>query len=159
MNGETQATRLAQLMQKKGYLPSYILALPLVTIRSSSLKKLESGDILLLGLNNFECVLIDNDKVCANLVLTKQNNRHGMQIMETEIEPIKTSDSKKYEKIKLIFGNVQCRTLTAGYMIDIAQISLEKVTLVSQERKIAMASLINVEGEIAVKIDKVEKDG
>jgi len=155
MNGETQANRLAQLMQKKGSLPSYTLALPSVSVRSSSLKKLESGDILLLGLNSLECVLIDSDKVCASLVLTKQNNRHGMQIIE--IEPIKTNDSKKYENIKLIFGNVQSRTLTVGHMIDIAQICLDKVTLVSQEKKIATASLINVEGEIAVKIDKVER--
>jgi len=157
MNGETQANRLAQLMQKKGFLPSYTLALPLMSIRSSSLKKLESGDVLLLGLNSLACVLMDSDKICANVVLIKQNNRHGMQITETEQEPIKLSDSKKYEKIKLIFGNVQCRTLTAGHMIDIAQISLEQVTLVSDKKKIATASLINVEGEIAVKIDKVER--
>jgi len=155
MNGETQANRLAQLMQKKGSLPSYTLALPSVSVRSSNLKKLEAGDILLLGLDSLECVLIDSDKVCANVVLTKQNNRHGMQIMEIETEPIKTSDSKKYENIKFIFGNVQCRTLTPGHMIDISQLSLEKVTLVSQEKKIATASLINVDGEIAVKIDKV----
>ena len=98
MNGETQANRLAQLMQKKGFLPSYTLALPLMSIRSSSLKKLESGDVLLLGLNSLECVLMDSDKICANVVLIKQNNRHGMQIIETEQEPIKSSDSKKYEK-------------------------------------------------------------
>ena len=158
MNGETQANRLAQLMQKKGYLPSYALALPLVSIRSSSLKKLESGDILLLGLNSLECVLIDDNKVCANVVLMKQNNRHGMQIIKIDNETLKSTDSKKYEEIKLIFGKVQCRTLTVGHMIDIAQVNLEKVTLVSQERKIATASLINVEGEIAVKIDKVGKD-
>ena len=157
MNGETQANRLAQLMQKKGFLPSYELALPFIEIRRSSLKKLESGDILLLGLNSLTCVLMDSDKVCANAVLVKQNNRHGMQIIETESEPIKSSDSKKYENMKIIFGNVKCRTLTVGHIIDIAQINLEKVTLVSKEKKIATASLINVEGEIAVKIDKVER--
>jgi hypothetical protein len=101
---------------------------------------------------------MDGDKVCANVVLTKQNNRHGMQIIESAKETLKSTDSKKYENVKLIFGNIQSRTLTVGHMIDITQINLEKVTLVSQERKIATASLINVDSEIAVKIEKVEKN-
>ncbi|SFV67061.1 hypothetical protein MNB_SV-3-1196 [hydrothermal vent metagenome] len=157
MNGKTQANRLAQLMQKKGFLPSYILALPLMEIRSSSLKKLESGDILLLGLNSLTCLLMDSHKICANVVLVKQNDRYGMQIIKLVNKPIESTNSKKYEKLEFIFGNVQCRTLSVGHIIDIAHINLDKVTLVSQEKTIAAASLVNVEGKIAVKIEKVEK--
>ena len=157
MNGETQANRLAQLMLKKGHLPSYELALPLVTVRSSSLKKLASGDVLLLGLHNLEGILLDAKKICAHVVLVKQGNRYVMQVVENR--DIKFNDSKKYENIKLSFGSLSCRTLSVGHTIDIDPINLEKVALVLQEKKIATASLINVDGEIAVKIDKVEKDG
>jgi len=157
MNGETQANRLAQLMQNKGHLPSYELALPLVTVRSSSVKKLASGDVLLLGLNSLECVLLDSGKICANVVLIKQQNRHGMKIVEVSKNPSIPSDSKKYEIFKLSFGMIQSRTLLVGHMIDIAQINLDEVALLLKEKKIATASLINVDDEIAVKIDKVEK--
>jgi len=156
MNGETQANRLAQLMQKKGHLPSYELALPLVTVRSSSLKKLVSRDVLLLGLNSLECVLLDRDKICANVVLKKQNKRHVLEVI-AEKDGVIPYDSKKYEALRLSFGMIQSRVISVGHTIDITQINIEKVALLLKEKKIATASLINVDGEIAVQIDKVEK--
>lgn len=158
MNGKTQANRLSELMQKKGHLPSYELALPLVTVRSSSLKKLASEDVLLLGLNCLECVLIHNDTICANVVLIKQNNRYVLEVLELK-EAVKYYDNKKYENIKISFGMIQSRIVSMGHTIDIAQTDIEKVALLLNEKKIATASLINVDGEIAVKIDKVEKNG
>ncbi|PTB83986.1 hypothetical protein C9926_00025 [Sulfurovum lithotrophicum] len=155
MNGKTQANRLSELMQNKGTLPSYELALPLVTVRSSSLKKLASEDVLLLGLSRLECVLIQDGTVCANVVLNKQNKRHVLEVVEKN-EVIKHNESKKYEHIKLSFGMIQSRVISMGHTIDLAQIDVNNVSLVLNEKKIATASLINVDGEIAVKIDKVE---
>jgi hypothetical protein len=157
MNGETQANRLAQLMQKKGHLTSYELALPLVTVRSSSLKNLILGDILILGLNSLECVLLDSADICANVVLVKYNGRYSLKIVEMEKQTPMPNNSKKYETFKLSFGMIQSRTLSVGNMIDITQINLNEVDLLLKEKKIATASLINVDDEIAVKIDKVEK--
>jgi hypothetical protein len=159
MHSETQANRLAELMQKKRHLPSYELALPLVTVRSSDLEKLAIDDVLLLGLNCFECILLDNGTICANVILIKQNNRHMMKIIKIDKVAVKTNDSKKYETIKLSLGMVQCRTLTLEHTIDIAQINLEHIALMHRDKKIATASLINTDGELAVKIDKVNKDG
>ena len=156
MNGKTQANRLSELMQKNGHLPSYELALPLVTVRSSSLKKLASEDVLLLGLCRLECVLIQDGIVCANVVLNKQNKRYVLEVVE-ENKVIKHNDSKKYGNIKLSFGMIQSRVISVGHTIDLSQINVNNVSLVLNEKKIATASLINVDGEIAVKIDKVEK--
>jgi hypothetical protein len=156
MNGKTQANRLSELMQKKGHLPSYELALPLVTVRSSSLKKLASEDVLLLGLKRLECVLIQEGRLCASVVLIKQNKRYVLEVIE-EKEVVKTYESKKYENIKLSFGIIQSRIISVGHTIDLAQINVKNVSLVLHEKKIATASLINVDGEIAVQIDKVEK--
>ena len=158
MHGETQANRLAQLIQKQGNLPHYELALPLVTVRSSSLKKLDINSILLLGMNDLECVLMDNNAICATVVLVKLPYSYAMKVLKIDKEPVVQQDSKKSEMIKLSFGKVQSRTLDIGYTIDVSQVNLEKVTLVYREKKIATASLINVEGEIAVKIDKVEEN-
>lgn len=157
MNGKTQANRLSALMQKKGQLPSYELALPLVTVRSSSLKRLSSEDVLLLGLNRLECLLLKNGTLCATVLLKKQNNRHVLEVVE-EKETVKPYDSKKYENIKLSFGMIQSRVVSVGHTIDVAQIALDKVALLHKEKKIATASLISVDGEIAVQIDKVEKN-
>ena len=156
MNGKTQANRLSELMQKKGHLPSYELALPLVTVRSSSLKQLAFGDVFLLGLTRLECVLMQDDNVCANVVLKKQNKRHLLEVIEVKDRAI-PYDSKKYEKLKLSFGMVESRVISVGHTIDMAQINIQKVALLLKEKKIATASLINVDGEIAVQIDKVEK--
>ena len=157
MNGKTQANRLSALMQKKGQLPSYELALPLVTVRSSSLKRLSCEDVLLLGLNRLECLLLKNGTLCATVLLKKQNNRHVLEVVEKK-ETVKPYDSKKYENIKLSFGMIQSRVVSVGHTIDVAQIALDKVALLHKEKKIATASLISVDGEIAVQIDKVEKN-
>lgn len=158
MHGETQANRLAQLIQKQGNLPHYELALPLVTVRSSSLKKLDVNSVLLLGLSDLECVLMDENLICATVILIKLPYGYAMQVLDVEKEPIVQHDNKKSEMIKLSFGKIQSRTLDIGHTINVSQVNLEKVTLVYKE-KIATASLINVDGEIAVKIDKVEENG
>jgi len=157
MHGETQANRLAQLLQQQGNLPHYELALPLVTVRSSSLKRLDVNSVLLLGLRHLECVLMDESIICATVVLTKLPYSYVMKILAIEKDPIAQHESKKSEMIKLSFGKIQSRTLCVGHTIDVSQVNLEKVTLVYKEKKIATASLINVDGEIAVRIDKVEK--
>ena len=159
MHGETQANRLSELMQKKGHLPSYELALPLVTVRSSELEKLASEDVLLLGLKRLECVLLNKGTICANVILVKQNNRHTMKIVKIEKEKVKSNEHKKYENIKLSFGMVCSRTLALGHTIDMEQIDLNNVSCIVKDKKIATASLVCVNEEIAVKIVKVEKDG
>ena len=158
MHGETQANRLSELMQRKSHLPSYELALPLVTVRSSDLEKLALDDVLLLGLDSLECILLDNGTICANVILVKENNRHMIKIIKVYKVAVKPNDSKKYEIIKLSLGMVQSRTLILGHTIDIAQINLEHIALIHKDKKIATASLINNNGELAVKIDKVKKD-
>ena len=156
MNGETQANRLAQLMQKNGHLPTYELTLPSVLVRHTQIKKLLVDDILLLGQNSLVSTLLVNNKICANMILTKHNNRHTLQIVKMQETPIKTTDSKKYGRIKLLLGTVQSRSLDVGHMIDIAQVNFEKVTLMHKEKKIATGTLINVDNEIAVKIVRIK---
>ena len=59
MKTETQAVRLANMMQKRPLYPEYELALPWVQIKKSALKKLSEGDVLLLGLDSLRMILIN----------------------------------------------------------------------------------------------------
>lgn len=158
MHGETQANRLAELMQHKGNLPSYELALDLVAMRSSSLEKLDTNSILVLELNDLECILIENNVICARVSLVKISNRYAIKILKLKKEVILDNSSKKYETLKLLFGEIRSRTLSVGHTIDVTQVDFEKVDLIHKEKKIATGLLISVDEKICVKIDKVENN-
>ena len=157
MKSETQAFHLAKMMQDHTHYPMYELTLPLVAVRSKKIKNLFLDDVLLLGLNVLEFVLMDAESLCANVVLKEMENIHELEIIHLEEEAIKPIDSKKYETLKLSFGTVQSKVLEVGETIDITHIDLGKVTLLSENKKLAEGSLINVDNEIAIKIDKVIK--
>jgi len=157
MHGETQANRLAALMQKKAHLPSYELALPLVTVKRSTLARLKVKDIFLFGLEQLECVLVKDGCICATVVLTIENGRYYLKIEKNDSETILTSDGYKYETLLCILGTLKSRTLEVGHQIEMSQIKLDKVTVIHKDKKIAEGTLINVEGELAVQMDKVER--
>jgi len=157
MHGETQANRLAALMQKKAHFPSYELALPLVTVKSSTLARRKVKDIILLGLEQLECVLVKDGRVCANLSLTIKNGRYYLKIEKNDSEMILTTDSHKYETLLCVLGTLKSRTLEVGHLIELSELDLEKVTVIQKDKKIAEGTLINVEGKLAVQLDKVEK--
>ncbi len=158
MHAETQANRLAQFMQKKGNFPSYELALPLVMVRSSDIKKMNTNDIFLLGLEYFECILIKDSSICAKVLLSLHNNRYSLKVKDNKNEKILSYSGKKYERLLFLFGSVKSRSLQIGHTIDISQHELEKIRVIHKNNKIADASLVSVEGELAIQIGKVKKD-
>jgi sulfate adenylyltransferase subunit 1 (EFTu-like GTPase family) len=155
MKHETQALHLAKMMQKHTRYPTYELTLPLITVRSNKLKKLSVDDVLLIGFDRLEFLLLDGDTICANTQLKSTNNTHEAEIVYLHEDTIKQSDSKKYEILKISFGSVQSKALEIGSTIDITHVDLEKVTLVSDGKTIADGSLVNVDEEIAIQIMKV----
>ena len=159
MHGETQANRLASLMQKHKSLPSYELALPLVTVQSSSLDNLEVDDVLLLRLDVFECILLNNDILYANVIPVHEKRRVMIKVLDMVNRKVLKTQRKEHEVLKLSFGTVQSRILEVGHTVDVSQMDLETVSLMRKKKKIATASLVNVDGKMAVQIDKVEKNG
>lgn len=158
MKYEHQALRLAQMMQSKvtAY-PSYELALPLVELGRSKLKKLVEDDVVLLSFETLEFVLMENEDICANLVFKMIDERAYLEIVNIDKESVKSNYSKKYQTLKISLGTLQSRKLDVGYRIDITQRPLEDVTVIVEGNKYASGSLVNINGELAVKIDKVEK--
>jgi len=158
MKYENQALRLAQMMQNKvtAY-PSYELAFPLVEVGHSKLKKLSVDDVVLLGGADLVFVLIENKNICAELEVKMIDEGCFLEIVNIDKQPILSNNSKKYQTVKFSLGQLQSRILDVGYRIDITQRSLQDVTLTVEENIYASGSLINVDEELAVKIEKVEK--
>lgn len=155
MKSETQALHLAKMMQKHTRYPSYELALPLITVQSKKLKKLSVGDVLLIGFDSLEFLLIDGNTICANMQLKQMVNGYGIEVVELSESTIEPTDSKKYKLMSITLGTVQSKALEIGNMIDITHIDLETVTLVLEGKTIAEASLVNVDEELAIQIMKV----
>ena len=155
MRSETQALHLVRVMQNHIQNPSYELALSPVMVPKKKLKQLSVNDLLLSGFETLELILIDGDTICANIALQKIDNLYKTEIIDLRQDSIEQSDSKKYKTIKISFGTVQSKVLEAGKMIDISQIDLESVKLVQRNKTIAEGSLVIVDGEIAIQIERV----
>ena len=155
MHGETQANRLASLMQNHKSVPSYELSLPLVTVRSSSLASLKAEEVLLIKQKKLECILLNNDTIVADVIVEKSQNRYVLKVRSLHKRKLPETQRKAHEVLKLSFGEVQSRILEVGHTIELTQIDLHKVILMRKNKIIAEASLITVDEEIAVQIDKV----
>ena len=83
------------------------------------------------------------------------HDTHRVEIIDVLEDTIKQYDSKKYKTLKISFGTVQSKALEIGSTIDITDVDLEKVTLMSEGKQIAEGSLVNVDEEIAIQIKKV----
>lgn len=153
MRGETQALHLAKMMQKHIHFPQYELALPFVRVRSAKLKKLSVNDVLLLDLKVLEFILIEGDRICADLVLQQVEGRHVIAITHLHQKALSSNENKKFETLKLSFGKFSIKSVEVGERLDIAQFDLEKIMLIVEDKKIAEGSLLNVDNEVAVKIN------
>jgi len=153
MKGETQALHLAKMMHKHLHYPQYELALPFVRVRSSKFKKLSVNDVLLLDLNVLKFILIEGDRVCADLVLQQVEDNYFIAVTQLHQKSILPSDSHKFETIKLSFGECKMKSFEVGVRLDVAQFDLGNIMLIVNDKKIAQGALINVDNEVAVKIN------
>ncbi len=152
---ETQAVRLAKMVQKHGTHKSYELALPLVELQSDKLKKLSVDDIFLLGLDSLELILIDRETIYGRVALKKLRSKHYLELIELKEALVSSSKRKKFVNLRFSCGEVKIQTLKVGHTIEMTQVDLAHINLVLENKNIALGSLICVDDEIAVKIDKV----
>ncbi|NOR56550.1 MAG: hypothetical protein GQ531_10110 [Sulfurovum sp.] len=154
---ETQVDRLTQMMQKQRFIPSYEVLLPLVSLSSKAYGDLALNDVLMLGLEKLELLLVKEGMIYAKAKLLKFGTVLELEIVELSEKPINPSDSKKYEVLKLSFGFVQCKVLEKDSRLRAEQINFKEVSLILKDIKIAEATLVLVDEKIALHIDKVEK--
>jgi hypothetical protein len=155
MKARSQAINLAKLMHRHQNLPEYSLALPPFQIKQKKLHNLDIGDILLLGLLEYEFVLLDNFEVCSRLQI-HQSNIYTTLVIDELIESTESKlASHKFSKLDLVFAPLQSRLLEKGHKINITHIDLGYVTLYIDKQQLAKCQLVEVDGELAAKIVEV----
>ena len=157
MKAENQALKLEKLMQRHQRYPEYELCFSPVAVKKSALKKLTAGDLLLLGLERMEMLLLSKNDGCAKVVLSSYDKSMTIQIVEAIENTPESSDSKKYKKLKISFGSLQSRVLDVGHKVEITQIDTEEVKLYMEEKLLAKGRLVTVDDEIAVEIKEVKR--
>ena len=137
MKAETQALHLEKMMQKHKLYPEYELALSPIQVKKNALKKLTSGDLLLLGMHRLDMILLEEDEICANVVLNDSGSSSKIKIIKLNRSTTEQINSKKYEIVEFSFGMIQSRTLEAGHQIETAQLNLQEVLLHVNGKNIA----------------------
>jgi hypothetical protein len=153
MKRETQALHLAKMMQNHIPDTRYELALPFVKVKSSKLKKLSLNDVWLLDLNVLEFVLLEGDLICADLLLQNVEGKTVIVVTNVAKKMIASNDHHKYETVKLSLGECYINSLELGNSLDVSQFNLDKIMVIVNEKKRAEGFLINVDNQIAVKIN------
>ncbi len=144
---------MTKMMQKHIHTSQYELALPFVRIRRSTLKKLSVNDVLLLDVNVLEFILLEGDVIYADLILQRVEGSYLIVITQLHNKAIESNESHKHATIKLSFGKCQMKSFDLGKSLELTQFDLEKIMLISDEKKIAEGSLVNVDNELALKIN------
>jgi flagellar motor switch/type III secretory pathway protein FliN len=151
MKHKTQAVGLLHMVQAHSVYATYELALPLVWVSKKRLKILDEEDVILLGLDRFKGVLVKDGMLCADTIL----GAHGLQITQMMQEALDLEESKKHVPVMFVCANVKLNRLEVGQIIEVTDI--EQVDVIAEKKKIAKGSLVCVNNEIAVKINKVLK--
>jgi hypothetical protein len=155
MRAKSQAIALAELMQRHQTFPEYTLALPPFQVKKKKLKELRVTDIILLGLLEYEFVLLDNFKLCSHLRV--ENSYPYVTVILDRLIDAKEYDTidEKFSTLHLVFTTLQSRVLESGHKINITHIDLEQVTLYIDEEAWAKCQLVEVEGELAAEVVEV----
>ena len=69
MKAETQVVHLEKMMQKHHRYSEYELTMPLVEVKKSMLKNLAVDDVLLVGFEQLEMLLFQEEMLCASAVI------------------------------------------------------------------------------------------
>ena len=150
---KTQDLRLQELMQKHHSDLFYTLSLPPVEVKKSKITKLKEGDLFLLNLDYLELVLCREEKVYATLDLSVDDKY--AKIKKVYKNPIKYTDTKKYQTIFFNLSMVKVPSLEHGSMVEMPHVERAKIEIMTDEKQIAQGALATVDGKIAVNTTKV----
>ena len=155
MKGETQTVHLQKMMQKHKRYPEYELALPRFSIKKKSLKKMTQGDVLLLGLDFLDLVLLKEGGICAKVSVEHVAESVKLRIVSLVEISDKPNNSKKYENLLPVFSTLQIRKLEVGHKVEVPTSEINEVTLFSDSEKYGKGLLVTVDDEIAIEITEV----
>ncbi len=152
---EMQSVNLEDIMQKHKVHPEYNIALPKFYVKKNSLAKLTKGDVLLVGLSEIELFLMQNSIYYAKVVLESVADVVKLCIVTLEDIEKQTISNKKQEVVICSFCKIQCRKLEVNHKIEISSFHTDNMELLIDNKKLAQATLVNVDNEIAIEIKEV----
>jgi len=155
MKGETQSVHLQKMMQQHKRYPEYELAFPPFSVKKKSLKKMGQGDVLLLGLDFLDLVLLKEGEVCAKVSVEHVAESTKLRIVSLEETLDNTNDSKKYEKLMAVFATLQIRKLDVGHKVEVPTSEIREIKLFTGGKKCLKGLLVAVDDEIAIEITEV----
>ena len=155
MKAETQSLNLRKMMEKQKLYPQYDLALDGVCVKKKSLKNLEEGSLLLLGMDYLNMILVKNSEVCARVRLINVGDCSKIEIVSLNETAANTCDSKKYENILCSLGKINCKKLELGHKVGISSLGIKEIEVFSNNNILAKGSLVSVDNEIAIQITEV----
>ena len=155
MKGETQTVHLQKMMQQHKRYPEYELALPRFSIKKKSLKKMSLGDVLLLGLDFLDLVLLKEGEICAKVSVEHVTESVKLRIVSLVGTSDKINDSKKYEKLLPVFTRLQISKLEIGHKVEVPTLEIKEMALFSGSEKCCKGLLVTVDDEIAIEITEV----
>ena len=110
-------------------------------------------DVLLLEMDALEFILLEGDVICADLTLQRVEGSDVIVVKHLQNKAIVSNEGHKYKTIKLSLGKCQMKSLELEKSLELTQFDLEKIMLITDEKKIAEGSLVNVENALAIQIN------
>lgn len=153
MERKTQAERLKEMMKRHHHIRSYECSLPLMVLRKTKLEKLRVGDLLLTGCKTLELLLQDEKDI---YMTAHFDSLQKVEIVGTTAVFRKESIEEKDTVVKFSFGTLPLEELQKGSRVDLSALNLDKMILKVDKRAVAQGHLVNVNGTIAVAIDKIK---
>jgi len=155
MKGETQSIHLQKMMQQRKCYPEYALALPLFPIKKKSFKKITKSDVLLVGLDHLDLILLKEGEICAKVAVENVADSTKLRISSLVETSENTIDSKKYKNLLPVFATLQIRKLEVGHKVEIPTVEINETEIFSGHEKCFKGVLVMVDDEIAIEITEV----
>jgi len=155
MKGETQSIHLQKMMQQRKCYLEYTLALPLFPIKKKSFKKIAKSDVLLVGLDHLDLILLKGGEICAKIAVENVADSTKLRISSLAETSENTVDSKKYKYLLPVLATLQIRKLEVGHRVEIPTVEINETEIFSGHEKCFKGLLVTVDDEIAIEITEV----
>ncbi len=155
---EVQARRLVEMMRERPPSTTLEVCLPPLSIKKSTLEKLEEGDLLLLPIEKMEVLLLGGNRqeVVARALYGLQDETPSVLILPEEKSGPNPIDTKKYNKLKIVVGSVEQKRIEEGKILPLQRIEMQDAALYRDDRLIAYARLQHHHRQLALHIEEVK---
>ena len=154
---EVQARRLIEMMRHTVPSSRVEVCLHPQVMKRSVAKSLSEGDILALPIKKMKVILLDDTgNVMAQGLYGLLDNTPSVLIEESKKSIKESINSKKYKSLKISLGEISGESLEPGKIISLRRDDKYEAALYRDKKLFAYADLVQIDGCIALQIQKVK---